>query len=186
MLPHLSAAPSHGSGSHFAVVETNDGLEIEVASEGIGGHELAMELLLCLGQALWETSEAGDSFLKLLAAEIDAGVPGEIDEESLRENSRCFKSRIRRSRIRLERYAARPSQARWPNTSIASGMMSRCGPAASICRRLGCGVAWSGSLAGSRRIAVTAYFRATHNAPASLFASGACRRGQLSARLSDS
>src|SRR5438132_119119 len=41
-------------------VETNRGLEIDVATEGIGGHELAMELLLCLGQALWETSGPGD------------------------------------------------------------------------------------------------------------------------------
>jgi hypothetical protein len=64
-----------------------------------------MELLLCLGQALWETSEAGDSFLKLLA-EIEAGVPGEIDEESLREKFMLFSSRASaRSRIRLERYA---------------------------------------------------------------------------------
>src|SRR5260370_20910540 len=34
---------------------TKDGLEIELASEGIDGHRLAMELLLCLGQALLET-----------------------------------------------------------------------------------------------------------------------------------
>src|SRR5437867_1842915 len=29
-------------------VQTHDGLEIEVSSEGIDGHDLALELLLCL------------------------------------------------------------------------------------------------------------------------------------------
>ena len=89
-------------------VQIHDGLEIEVASEGIDGHDLAMELLLCLGQALWEAALVGErkAFLKLLAEEIEAGVSGEIDEEALREKRALFSSRASaRSRTHLERYA---------------------------------------------------------------------------------
>jgi hypothetical protein len=89
-------------------VQTGDGLEIEVASEGIDGHDLAMELLVCLGQALWETALPSErrTYLKLLTSEIDAAVSGEIDEDSLREKKAMFASRdAARSRTRLERYA---------------------------------------------------------------------------------
>jgi hypothetical protein len=89
-------------------VTTKDGLEIELASEGIDGHDLALELLLCLGQALWEAAlpDERKAYLKVLGAEIEAGVSGEIDEESLREKRALFSTRISaRSRSRLERYA---------------------------------------------------------------------------------
>src|SRR3989449_1154246 len=67
-----------------------------------------MNLLLCLGQALWEAALVGErkAFLKLLAEEIEAGVSGEIDEEALREKRALFSSRASaRSRTHLERYA---------------------------------------------------------------------------------
>jgi hypothetical protein len=89
-------------------VTTKDRLEIELASEGIDGHDLAMELLLCLGQALWEAvlPDERKAYLKLLCAEIEAGVSGEIDEGSLREKRALFSTRASaRSRSRLEQYA---------------------------------------------------------------------------------
>jgi hypothetical protein len=89
-------------------VQTTTGVDIAVASEGIDGHESALELLLCLGQALWESALPGEheAYLKLLGAEIEAGVLGEIDEESLRERRALFSNRASaRSRTRLERYA---------------------------------------------------------------------------------
>ena len=89
-------------------VTTKDGLEIELVSEGINGHDLAMELLLCVGQALWEAAlpDERKAYLKLLRAEIEAGVPGEIDQESLREKRSLFSCRaFARSRSRLEQYA---------------------------------------------------------------------------------
>jgi hypothetical protein len=89
-------------------VEAHDWLDIEVASEGIDGHDLAMETLLCLGQAIWEVALPGErkAFLKLLAEEIEAGVSGEIDEEAAREKRALFSSRASASsRTHLERYA---------------------------------------------------------------------------------
>jgi hypothetical protein len=89
-------------------VTTKDGLEIDLASEGIDGHDLAMDLLLCLGQALWEValSHEREAYLKLLRAEIEEGVSGEIDQESLRKKRALFSSRASaRSRSRLELYA---------------------------------------------------------------------------------
>jgi hypothetical protein len=89
-------------------VEVHEWLEIEVASEGIDGHDLAMEVLLCLGQALGEAAflTEREAYLKLLRTEIEAGVEGEIDEEALREKRALFSSHASaRSRTRLERYA---------------------------------------------------------------------------------
>jgi hypothetical protein len=89
-------------------VTTKDGLEIVLVSEGINGHDLAMELLLCVGQALWEAAlpDERKAYLKLLRTEIEAGVSGEIDQESLRQKRALFSCRaFARSRSRLEQYA---------------------------------------------------------------------------------
>jgi hypothetical protein len=94
---------------------TEEGLEIRVAIEGVAGHDLAMEILFCLGQALWETAPAEErtDYLGLLQAEVAAGIKGEIDEEALSEKRALFSSRVSaRSRRRLERYA----QASYANT----------------------------------------------------------------------
>lgn len=88
--------------------QSEAGLEIAVATGGIEGHDVAMELLLCLGQALWERAgpRNREAYLKLLWEEIEAGVCGEIDEEALREKSRLLASRVAASsRRRLEAYA---------------------------------------------------------------------------------
>lgn len=87
--------------------ETGHGLEVEVATEGVGSHDVTIELLLCLGQALWERALVGEreAFWKLLDAEIAAGVRGEIDDEALREKRPLLGGRISaRSVRRLERY----------------------------------------------------------------------------------
>lgn len=81
---------------------------IEIAVEGGGHHDAAMELLLCAGQILWETARPAErqGYLKLLAAENEAGVEGEIDEDALREKRRLHLSAASaRNLFRLERYA---------------------------------------------------------------------------------
>lgn len=89
-------------------VETGDALEISVACEGVEAHDVALEVLLCLGQALWEAAEPGerDTYLKLLAEEMAAGVTGEIDEDALEEKRRLMRGPASAgSPRRLERYA---------------------------------------------------------------------------------
>jgi len=83
-------------------------LHIAVACAGIEGHDVALELLVCLAQALWETCGPAEkeAYWKHLASEIEAGVSGEIDEEALREKRRLLASRAAaRSGRRFERYA---------------------------------------------------------------------------------
>ncbi len=83
-------------------------LEVELALDGEEPHDLALELLVCLGQALWDVLPRDDwqAYLRLLQAEIEAGVNGEIDETALEEKRRLLSSRLlARSPRRLERYA---------------------------------------------------------------------------------
>ena len=84
------------------------GLEITVATRDVSPHDVALELLVCLGQALWEKSLPAEreAYWKMLAAEMEAGVAGEIDERALREKQALLAGRLSaRSRRRLERYA---------------------------------------------------------------------------------
>ena len=79
-----------------------------VATEGVSHHDLALELLLCVGQALWERTIPGEreAYWKLLGEEIEEGVSGEIDEQALTEKSALLASRASaRSRRRFDRYA---------------------------------------------------------------------------------
>lgn len=111
---------------------TGEALEIEVATEGIEPHDLAMELLLCLGQALWESAGGGDraAYLRLLRDELEAGVSGEIDEQALCEKRLVLASPMSaRSRRRMERYAcasfagtvAEYVHCLWHNVTIRTG-----------------------------------------------------------------
>lgn len=87
---------------------SGEGLEVELALDGEEPHDLGLELLLCLGQALWEAlaEEEYRAYLRLLQAEIEAGVTGEIDETALEEKRKLLASRVlARSPRRLERYA---------------------------------------------------------------------------------
>jgi hypothetical protein len=82
-------------------------LRISVATGGRTDHDIAMELLVCLGQALWEklTSTQLRAYWLLLDSEFLAGIRGEIDEEAFKEKRVLLASRISAaSERRLERY----------------------------------------------------------------------------------
>ena len=54
-----------------------------------------MELLLCLGQGLWERLSDGElrAYWMLLNDEVTMGIEGEIDEQALEEERSLFESR---------------------------------------------------------------------------------------------
>src|ERR1019366_2199989 len=74
---------------------TNSGLEVSVTTTGVEEHDVAMELLLCLGQGLWERLSDRElrAYWVLLYDEISMGIEGEIDEQALEEKRTLFKSR---------------------------------------------------------------------------------------------
>ena len=73
-----------------------NGVEVEVNPNEISPHDCALELLTCLGQALWNSASAEErrAWLKLLREEIEAEVEGEIDERALREKRAMLSSRV--------------------------------------------------------------------------------------------
>ena len=77
----------------------NGGLEVSVTTVGIEEHDVAMELLLCLGQVLWERLSDGElrAYWMLLCDEISMGIEGEIDEQALEEKRSLFESRSHRT-----------------------------------------------------------------------------------------
>ena len=84
------------------------GVEVEVNPSETSPHDCALELLTCMGQALWYSASAGErrAWLKLLREEIEAEVEGEIDERALREKRAMLSSRVlAASPRRMERYA---------------------------------------------------------------------------------
>jgi hypothetical protein len=85
----------------------NGGLEVTVTSAGIEEHDVAMEVLLCLGQGLWERLSDGElrAYWMLLCDEISMGIEGEIDEQALEEKRSLFESRSHANNVkRLTRY----------------------------------------------------------------------------------
>jgi len=83
------------------------GLDISVAATGLEDHDIAIELLVCLGQALWERLSPPEVrvYWKILRHEIDSGIEGEIDEQALDEKRFLFGSRPNaNSGEHLERY----------------------------------------------------------------------------------
>src|ERR1039458_5158971 len=67
-----------------------------------------MELLLCLGQGLWERLAHGElrAYWMLLCNEISMGIEGEIDEQALEEKRSLFESRSHANNVkRLTGYA---------------------------------------------------------------------------------
>jgi hypothetical protein len=88
---------------------TDLGLEISLATAGRDDHDIAWELLLCLGQALWEKLSYSQrkAYWLLLDDEISAGTPGEIDEDALKQKRLLLSNRnIAGSSSRLERYGS--------------------------------------------------------------------------------
>ena len=82
-------------------------VEISIASGDRDAHDVAMELLICLGQALWEKliSEQLRAYWLLLDSEFLAGVKGEIDEDALKEKQALLGGHLSAtSDRRLKRY----------------------------------------------------------------------------------
>jgi hypothetical protein len=111
---------------------TEDTLSIAVAMPALDPHDAAIELLVCLGQALWEQLEPSEraEWLTLLNGEIQNGVTGEIDEDALLMKERLMlSSTTARSRRRLQDYAqaafagtlAEYVHALWHNVTIRVG-----------------------------------------------------------------
>ena len=111
---------------------SSSGVEISIASRDRSGHEIAMELLLCLGEALWETLAPGQvkAYWQLLDAEVQAGVDGEIDDEALAGKTTLLRDRSSaRSARRLQQYgrasfsatAAEYVHCLWHDVEVVSG-----------------------------------------------------------------
>lgn len=71
------------------------GLVVSVATADVEDHDVAMEVLRCLAQALWEKLLPAElnQYGSLLEEEIASGVEAEIDEEALEAKRLLSKSR---------------------------------------------------------------------------------------------
>lgn len=88
-------------------VENDAGLQISVMTAGSEDHDIALELLLCLGQAVWQKLSDAEirAYWLVLDEEIRAGIDGEIDEQALEEKRCLLGSRLHaRSPRQLARY----------------------------------------------------------------------------------
>jgi hypothetical protein len=87
---------------------SEDMIEIAVATSGVEPHDVAMELLVCVGQALWDVIRPGrcDAWRELLCTELAEQVGGEIDEQARDAKRALLASRsVTRGRRRWEEYA---------------------------------------------------------------------------------
>jgi hypothetical protein len=111
---------------------TTSALEVSVATRGYEEHDIAMELLVCLGQALWERLSRAEwsAYWRLLRDEINAGIEGEIDEQAFDEKCSLLESPSHANSARhLETYgrssfaatAAEYVHCLWHDVSIRSG-----------------------------------------------------------------
>lgn len=107
-------------------------LEIQLACADIEPHDLALELLISIGQCAWERSGRGghEGWLRLLDAEIAAGAVGEIDEDTFELKRTLLGSRAAAANLALiEGYAAASYAATlaeyvhclWHDVSVRSG-----------------------------------------------------------------
>jgi hypothetical protein len=111
---------------------TTSALEVSVTTWEFEEHDIAMELLVCLGQALWERLSVAElrAYWIILWDEINSGIEGEIDEQALEEKRSLFESRSHANSARhLESYgcasfagtAAEYVHCLWHDVSIRSG-----------------------------------------------------------------
>jgi hypothetical protein len=111
---------------------TPDATEIAVAAGGVDDHDIAMELLVCIGQAIWHSAAPFEraAWLKLLGSEIQAGVTGEMDDQALDAKRKLFAGRsAARDAELLAAYAeasfaatfAEYAHSMWHDVSIRSG-----------------------------------------------------------------
>jgi hypothetical protein len=96
----LPAEVASGVASRWTMV--NGGLEVSVTTAGIEEHDVAMELLLCLGQGLWERLSDAElrAYWTLMCDEISMGIEGEIDEQALEEKRSLFESRSHANNVK--------------------------------------------------------------------------------------
>jgi hypothetical protein len=120
-------------------------LDIAIGFGDAEPHDVSMELLVCIGQAVWDVLSAleCDGWLAILRAEIDGNVTGEIDEDALAAKRALFSDAVSaRSPRRLTAYArasfagtlAEYVHSLWHDVTIRSGPDHL--PAAILRRRL--------------------------------------------------
>jgi hypothetical protein len=110
---------------------TTSALEVSVTTSEVEEHDIAMELLVCLGQALWERLSVAEltSYWTILRDEINSGIKGEIDEQAFDEKRSLLESPSHANSTRLESYgcssfagtAAEYVHCLWHDVSIRSG-----------------------------------------------------------------
>jgi len=98
---HVAADPSREELSSWTAGEK--GLEVSINVTDLDDHDAAMELLVCLGQALWDrlSEEESRSYWLLLRDEMGEDLDGEIDEAALDAKLALFKNQ---SNARLVAY----------------------------------------------------------------------------------
>jgi hypothetical protein len=113
-------------------IETQNALRVDVATDRVDPHDAAMELLTCIGQALWSVMARFEraAWLELLRREIDAAISGEIDERALEQKRNLFSNRAAASSgAALDAYAAESFagtfaeyvHAMWHDVTVRSG-----------------------------------------------------------------
>lgn len=123
----------------------DEGIDITVSTAGFSPHDAAMELLLCLGQALWERLHAEElrAYWKLLDEEIGLGIHAEIDERALEfkrslmsspAHARSLKLLLRYGRASFASTAAEYVHCLWHDVTVRSG--PECLPVPQLRRRL--------------------------------------------------
>lgn len=128
----ISLVPEVEAGVASRWTRSPSALEISVAASEPEEHDIAMELLVCLGQALWEllSDTETTAYWQILRDEIDAGMEGEIDEQALEGKRFLLQRRWRSKSARhLEKYArasfagtaAEYVHALWHDVSIRTG-----------------------------------------------------------------
>ena len=111
---------------------TTSGVDVSVTTGQFEEHDIAMEMLVCLGQALWERLSDAElrAYWMVLWDEVNSGIEGEIDEQALDEKRFLFANRSHANRARhLESYgcasfagtAAEYVHCLWHDVSIRSG-----------------------------------------------------------------
>lgn len=112
--------------------ENQGRLEVCAATGVTPPHDIAIELLTCLGQALWERLNDAEAraWWRLLDREIRLGTGGEIDEQALAEKRALLDGpAAARNRRKLARYgraafagtAAEYVHSLWHDVSVRSG-----------------------------------------------------------------
>jgi hypothetical protein len=146
-------------------IETEAALEVSLAAASEEGHDVAMELLVCLGQALWEKVSGLErtTYWKLLDVENRQGVSGEIDEQALEARQALLENSANaRNPARLEQYgqasfaatAAEYVHCLWHDVTIRTGPEHL--PAPELRRRLRLFARWFPPDRGHRLFAADA------------------------------